>query len=82
MTVNELIEELKKVPGDLMVVVLGYEGGYENPEVQNNGSLVVDSNWNGQTKNTWYNGRHDIFWPEMEESGLTPVQCVVIGRGR
>ena len=37
MTVNELIEELKKVPGDLMVVVLGYEDGYENPEVHSKG---------------------------------------------
>lgn len=82
MTVNELIEELKKVPGDLMVVVPGYEDGYENPEIQNNGTLVVDSNWNGQSKNTWYNGRHDIFGLEEQELGLTPVQCVVIGRGK
>jgi hypothetical protein len=82
MTVSELIERLKNYPGDMMVVIPGYEGGYDNPEVESNGSLVPDSNWNGDSKETWYNGRHDVYYVEMEENGVKPVQCVVIGRGK
>ena len=31
MTVAELIEKLKQMPQDMMVVIPGYEGGYDNP---------------------------------------------------
>ena len=30
MTVNELIEQLKNYPGDMRVLVPGYEGGYND----------------------------------------------------
>ena len=30
MTVAELIEELNKLPPDMLVMVPGYEGGYDN----------------------------------------------------
>ena len=80
MTVAELIEELKTRPQDMMVVVLGYEGGYDNPEIQNNGTLVLNDNWDGQEKLHWYNGRHGEAY--RAEEGDELAQCVVIGRGK
>lgn len=82
MTVAELIEELKTRPQDMMVVVLGYEGGYDNPEVQNNGTLVLNDNWDGQEKINWYNGRHSTYYLGGKEEGDEPTQCIVIGRGK
>ena len=82
MTVAELIEELKTRPQDMMVVVLGYEGGYDNPEVQNNGTLLLDENWDGQEKLSWYNGRHSDSYKGCSEEGESPTPCIVIGRGK
>jgi hypothetical protein len=79
MTVAELIQQLQKVPQDMMVVVLGYESGYDNPEIQNNGMLIPDDNWDGQKKINWYNGRHDTYYHDMAVDG---VPCIVIGRGK
>lgn len=79
MTVAELIEELNKLPQDMLVVVDGYEGGYDNAEVQRNGAIVLNSNWDGKEKFYWFDGRHATYYKEME--GDEPVQCVVIGRG-
>lgn len=79
MTVAELIEKLKCMPQDMMVVIPGYEGGYDNPEVTSS-TLIPDSNWNGNSKNSWYNGRHDTYY-QNEETNQQPVACVVVGRG-
>jgi hypothetical protein len=80
MTVAELIEELNKLPQDMLVLVPGYEGGYDNIEVQRNGTVVLDDNWDGQEKFYWYNGRHATYYKDME--GDEPASCVVIGRGK
>ena len=79
MTVAELIEQLKMVPQDSMVVIPGYEGGYDNPDVST-GTLVENDNWDGQEKFYWYNGRHATYYKDME--GDEPTSCVVIGRGK
>jgi hypothetical protein len=81
MTVSELIEQLKNMPQDMMVVIDGYEGGYDNPELSSS-KLIPDSNWNGKSKEAWYNGRHDVYYVEMEDQNLSTVECVVIGRGK
>jgi hypothetical protein len=80
MTVAELLEELKKLPQDMLVMVQGYEGGYDNAEVQNNGSVLLNDNWDGQEKLSWYNGRHGECYRAEAGDELTP--CVVIGRGK
>jgi hypothetical protein len=79
MTVAELIEQLKMVPQDSMVVIPGYEGGYDNPDVST-GTLVENDNWDGQEKLYWYNGRHAAYYVDMV--GDQPVNCIVIGRGK
>ena len=80
MTVNELIEQLKMVPGDSMVVIPGYEGGYDNPEVTTE-TIVPDTNWTGNGKESWYMGRHDKYYADLEIGTAQPVNCVVVGRG-
>ena len=80
MTVSELIEQLKKVPGDSPVVIPGYEGGYDNPEVKT-GTIVLDTNWTGNGKEMWHMGRHDQYYPDLDNGNMQPVNCVVIGRG-
>ena len=79
MTVAELIEQLKMVPQDSMVVIPGYEDGYDNPDVST-GTLVENDNWDGQEKFYWYNGRHAHYYRDMV--GDQPVNCIVIGRGK
>lgn len=81
MTVNELIEQLKMVPGDSPVVIPGYEGGYDNPKVTT-GTMVQDTNWTGEDKGLWYMGRHDVYYPDLDNGDMQPVNCVVVGRGK
>lgn len=81
MTVAELVELLKMMPQDMMVVIPGYEGGFDNPELSSK-DLVLDENWNGESKNSWYNGRHGCYYSEMEGQNSPPVACVVVGRGK
>jgi hypothetical protein len=81
MTVAELIEMLKAVPQDSMVVIPGYEGGFDNPSVHTD-TLVVDTNWDGNNKTTWYYGRHDRYYKGIEAEDVQPMNCVVVGRGK
>ena len=78
MTVAELIEKLKAVPQDSMVVIPGYESGFDNPMVYVD-TIVKDTNWDGKDKKTWYNGRHDHG---IEGDDMIVVNCVVVGRGK
>ena len=82
MTVAELIEELKELPPDMLVMIPGYEGGYDNAEVWRNRVVVLDDNWDGQEKISWYNGRHSTYYLGGKEEGDEPTQCIVIGRGK
>lgn len=77
MTVSELVEQLSKMPGDLMVVIPGYEGGFDNPKVSSS-KIIPDVNWDGSDKIHWYNGRHDFYYENHSEG--QPISCVVIGR--
>jgi len=80
MTVAELIEKLKFMPQDMLVVIPGYEGGYDNPEIRSS-TIVTDTNWNGTSKNHWYNGRHETYYEMESEGNVQPVACIVVGRG-
>lgn len=58
MKVCELIEELKKLPSDAIVVRRGYEGGVsEASEVK---LVKVELNVN----TAWYYGKHEIIYDE------------------
>lgn len=55
MNVQQLIEELKKYPPEMRVIVNGYEGGYIDLE-----KVYVQSiRLNVHRKDDWYYGRHD-----------------------
>lgn len=55
MKVNELIEELKKIDGDLNVYIHGYEGGVS--DLESIGAVVdVALNVNGE----WWYGKHEV----------------------
>ena len=77
MTVNELINRLLDYPSNAKVVIPGYEGGFDNVEVESR-DIVLDTNWDGKSKIAWYNGRHDYFYAG---EGGKPTSVVVIGRG-
>lgn len=53
MTIDELIEKLKSYPGDLRVLVDGYEGGFSEISVVN--KIKVKLNANKES----YNGPHE-----------------------
>ena len=60
MTVRELIEKLSKHDLDTAVVVMGYEYGYDEPEVYPCPiAIEFDVNWDGKKKPTLIHGRHD-----------------------
>ncbi len=89
MTVNELIEQLKNYPGDMRVLTLGYEGGFDDINVRTE-CVVFDYN----DKDTWYMGRHEDA--RMVQSHVDDLEslsgyhyntsnsskCVIIGRGK
>lgn len=81
MTVNELIEQLKGYPGDMMVVIPGYEGGYDNPEVQTGARIILDTNWDGKNKVSWYMGRHDQYFA-VDHAEENTIKAIVVGRGK
>lgn len=74
MTVNELIQQLQNYPGDMRVLTLGYEGGYDDI-----GLKTKDIVFNTNEKDRWYYGTHDE--PDMcGRYGETGKPCVVIVR--
>jgi hypothetical protein len=77
MTVRELIDVLQMMPQDMMVVIPGYEGGFDNPKLSSD-SLILDDNWDGEKKSHWYNGRHAPYYDGHSEG--QPIACVVVGR--
>lgn len=77
MTVKELIEKLGEYDPDTVVVVNGYEEGYDNPDVFTT-DIVLDTNWDGAGKPTYWAGRHEYF-SEIEQNGPA-VKAVVVGR--
>ena len=72
MTVGELIEKLKEMDQGLMVVVAGYEGGFDDPLVSTT-QVDLNDNWDGQKKIRRWDGRHGYSNGEGR-------QVVVVGR--
>lgn len=79
MTVAELIAQLKNLPGDMMVVIPGYEGGFDDPNIHSS-TLIPNANWDGKDKYHWFNGKHAPYFEMESEGNVQPVACVVVGR--
>jgi hypothetical protein len=79
MTVKELIEKLSSHDPDMMVVVDGYEEGYDDPRV-NTVEIILDVNWDGEKKPTHWSGRHEYAYEDEKSAGFKPVTAVVVGR--
>ena len=75
MTVDELIERLKNYPGDMRVLTLGYEGGFNDSMVWSD-----DIVFNVHDKNTWYYGPHES--QRFVDGATSGTKCVIIGRGK
>ena len=73
MTVNELIEALKHYPGDMRVLVSGYEGGYNDA-----GLKTEEIIFNYSKNDAWYYGPHECVKFTDNDSG---TKCLVIWRG-
>ncbi len=72
MKVRELMETLKKFPGDMLVLTDGYESGFEEtrrPEI-----IKVKR----EPKQPYYDGEYQ----SAEEKAGSSIKAVVIGRNR
>ena len=70
MKIKELIEKLQQFDPELMVVVDGYEGGYDDPIVGPVKKLNLNVN------EEWYNGKHE--WSRKDEG----VDALIIERSK
>ena len=84
MTVNELIQQLQTYPGDMRVLTLGYEGGYDDIDLK-----TYDIVFNVNSEDTWYMGRHEkaSFMDNLPNSdsqwktnGLQGGKCLIVIR--
>jgi hypothetical protein len=74
MTVNELIEQLKDYPGDMTILTLGYEGGFNNLSLR-----TEDIVFNVNDKDKWYYGPHECV--KYTDSDIS-MKCVIVVRER
>jgi hypothetical protein len=72
MTVNELIQQLQTYPGDMRVLTLGYEGGYNDTQLKTE-EIVFNVN----SKDTWYYGPHECVKYTDNDTG---TKCLVVVR--
>jgi len=74
MTVSELIEQLKSYPSDMRVLTLGYEGGYNDTQLQTD-EIVFNFSQN----DAWYYGPHERVKLTDSDTG---TMCLIITRGK
>lgn len=84
MTVNELIQQLQAYPGDMRVLTLGYEGGFDDI-----GLRTDDIVFNVNSEDTWYMGKHEtvdmsraVCWEATYGYDKSGTKCVIIMRGK
>jgi len=75
MTVNELIEQLKGYPGDMRVLTLGYEGGYNDTQLKTD-EVVFNV---PRAEGAWYYGPHETVRYTDNDTG---TMCLIITRGK
>jgi hypothetical protein len=73
-TVGELLDRLSKLPRDMLVLVDGYENGYDHPEITM--EMVIEVG-----KKRYYDGQFQNF---KQEGGpvMGYVNAIVIGRDK
>jgi hypothetical protein len=76
MTVNELIEQLKNYPGDMRVLTLGYENGFDDINLKTD-----DIVFNVNNKDTWYMGSHERV-DMCGRYGESGKKCLIIIRAK
>ena len=75
MTVEELVQALQNYPGDMPVVVDGYEEGYDDLEQD----LISVKEIRLNAGNEWWEGRHRDSWDDRTEgSGI--VKALLLRR--
>ena len=74
MTVNELIQQLQTYPGDMRVLTLGYEGGYNDMDLK-----TEEIVFNFSKNDAWYYGPHEHVGFTDDDIG---TKCLVVVRGR
>jgi hypothetical protein len=78
MTVNELIENLKKYPPDMRVIITGYEDGYNDISIIEEKQIAI----NALTE--WYYGQHidteDMF--RLEEIEHPVIEKAILLDGK
>ena len=72
MTVNELIEQLKNYPGDMRVLTLGYEGGYNDVDLH-----TEEIVFNFSKNDAWYYGPHECV---RFADGDIGTKCLIVTR--
>ena len=76
MTVNELIQQLQTYPGDMRVLALGYEGGFDDINLKTD-DIVFDVN----NKDTWYFGTHETV-DMCGRYGESGEKCLIVIRAK
>ena len=76
MTVNELIEQLNNYPGDMRVLALGYEGGFDDINLKTD-----DIVFNVNNKDTWYMGSHETV-DMCGRYGQSGEKCLIVIRAK
>lgn len=76
MTVNELIQQLQTYPGDMRVLALGYEGGFDDINLKTD-----DIVFNVNNKDTWYMGSHETV-DMCGRYGESGEKCLIIIRAK
>ena len=76
LTVSELIQLLAQYPGDLRVMVQGYEEGYDDLEA----GRVVAGEASLNVNSAWYYGRHEQALTGDEQTGAETVQALFLRR--
>ena len=76
MTVSELIHQLQTYPGDMRVLALGYEGGFDDINLKTD-----DIVFNVNNKDTWYMGSHETV-DMCGEYGNSGEKCLIIIRAK
>ena len=72
-TVKNLIEKLQQLDPDIYVFISGYEGGYNNIEIDDN---IIDIALNVNTE--WWYGKHSISTYLPDQSKYKIVKGVLI----
>ncbi len=76
MTVAELIQQLQTYPGDMRVLALGYEGGFDDINLKTD-----DIVFNVNNKDTWYMGSHETV-DMCGRYGQSGEKCLIIIRAK